>query len=136
MRIAELVGQFSEPVRRGGAACQQAGAVTIKYATARLIRALAVGTDEYEVRIAVDDGTLVLSCSCPAFERDGPCKHLWATALVANERRMLADMPAWTKVELAFEGDDDQMGTPVPSRVVLREPPGSRLPLRSRGDEQ
>src|SRR5204862_3321400 len=84
MRIDELARQFPEPVRRRGEACQRADAVTVTYATARAIRAVALGTEEYDVRIAVDDGTLALSCSCPAFERDGPCKHLCATALVAD----------------------------------------------------
>src|SRR6266498_1751751 len=140
MQIDDLARRFPEAVRQRGAACQRAGAVTVTYATPSVIRAVALGTEEYDVQIAVEDGTLVLSCSCPAFERDGPCKHLWATALVADERRMLAAMPAWTKVELAAEGDDedddDQMAAAVPSRVVLRQPPGSRLPLRSRGDEE
>ena len=31
---------------------------------------------------------LVLSCSCPYFESDGPCKHLWAMALAADERTL------------------------------------------------
>src|SRR6266498_2008571 len=140
MQIDDLARRFPEAVRQRGAACQRAGAVTVTYATPSVIRAVALGTEEYDVQIAVEYGTLVLSCSCPAFERDGPCKHLWATALVADERRMLAAMPAWTKVELAAEGDDedddDQMAAAVPSRVVLRQPPGSRLPLRSRGKEE
>src|SRR5512147_674624 len=100
MQIDDLARLFSEAVRRRGEARQRAGLVSIKHASATVIRAVAIGTYAYDVRIGVDGSTLVLSCSCPAFDELGPCKHLWATALVAAEQRMLASMPAWTKVHL------------------------------------
>ena len=145
MQIDELARRFSEPVRRRGEAYQRAGAVTIKQASPTAIRAVAPGTERYDVRIEVDDRTLVLSCSCPAFEIDGPCKHLWATALVADERRLLAAIPSRTKVRLDVplddvldddedEDDDHEATSPTPSSVALRQPPGSPLPLRSRGE--
>ena len=111
MQIDDLARRFSEPVRRRGEVCQRVGAVTIKQASATAIRAVARGTERYDVRIEVDDRTLVLSCSCPAFEIDGPCKHLWATALVADERRMLAAIPSWTKVKLDAPLEDDARST-------------------------
>ena len=109
MQIDELARRFSETVRQRGAVCQRAGLVTIKQASPTAIRAVATGTERYDVRIEVDDRALVLSCSCPAFENDGPCKHLWATALVADERRMLAAIPSRTKVKLdaPLDGTDD-----------------------------
>ena len=93
-RSTSSPGGFRRAVRRRGAAYQRAGLVTIKQSSPTSIRAVATGTEDYDVRIEVDDRTLVLSCSCPAFDNDGPCKHLWATALVAAERRMLAAMPS------------------------------------------
>ena len=138
MQIDDLARLFSEAVRRRGEACQRADLVRIKQASETVIRAVAIGTYVYDVRIGVDGSTLVLSCSCPAFDDDGPCKHLWATALVAAERRVLATMPPWTKVKLEAaphapyddriefdDGDEDDR------RVVLRQPPGAPLPLRS-----
>src|ERR1044072_5803986 len=101
MQIDELARRFSERARQRGEACQRAGLVTIKQSTPTSIRAVAIGTEDYDVRIAVDDGALGLSCSCPAFDNDGPCKHLWATALEADEGRMLAAFPSPTKVKLA-----------------------------------
>ena len=139
MQIDELARQFSEAVQQRGAALQRAGLVMIDEFSATSIRAVAIGTEDYDVRIDVDDRTLVLSCSCPAFDNDGPCKHLWATALVAAERRMLAAMPSWTKVKLTPSGFDrdtdgtiDEVVSVAPSRVVLR--PGSLLPLRLPGE--
>src|SRR4051812_17627402 len=154
MHLDDLARQFSEAARRRGLAYQRAGAVTIKQASATAIRAVASGAEDYDVCIAVDDKTLVLSCSCPAFDNEGPCKHLWATALVAAERRILAVMPAWTKVEFAGvrPDDDDSVDDPVvldgeddedpheaaaaPARVIRRHPALSQLPLRSGGDEE
>ena len=77
--------------RRRGEAYQRAGVVTIDEASATAIRAVAIGSEDYDVRIEIDGSTLVLACSCPAFDDFGPCKHLWATALVADERRMLRE---------------------------------------------
>jgi hypothetical protein len=149
MQIDDLARRFSEPVRRRGEVCQRAGAVTIKQASATAIRAIARGTERYDVRIEVDDRALVLSCSCPAFEIDGPCKHLWATALEADERQLLAAIPLRTKVRLDVPLDDDEdkdkdddddddddheVTSATPSSVALRQPPGSPLPLRSRGE--
>jgi superfamily II DNA or RNA helicase len=101
MQIDELAMRFSERARQRGEAYQRAGLVTIKQSSPTSIRAAATGTENYDVRIAVDGRTLVLSCSCPAFDSDGPCKHLWATALVAAERRMLAAFPSPANVKLA-----------------------------------
>ena len=114
MQIDELTSRFPEPVRRRGAEIHLRGAVTLRHATKREIRAVVVGTETYVVRIAVEDPALVLSCSCAAFASDGPCKHLWATALAADERRLLAPLPFWTRVELD-------------SSMVRGHPPGAPL---------
>ncbi len=129
MYLDELARRFSDGVRRRGTACRLAGAVTIAQATPTAIRAVVLGTERYDVRLEVDGHTLVLHCSCPAFDSDGPCKHLWATALVASERHLLAPLPSWTEVKLgtAQVGIDDD-------GVVLRQPPGAPLPLLSRDD--
>ena len=154
MQIDELARRFSESVRQRGEAYQRAGLVTIKQSSPTSIRAVATGTEDYDVRIEVDGRTLVLSCSCPAFDNDGPCKHLWATALVAAERRMLAAFPSPAKVKLApprpalddgdavasqiivgsSEDEEQEVVFELPFRVTLRQPPGAPLPSRSRGE--
>src|SRR3954469_5741596 len=123
MQIDDLASCFPDAVRQRGETCRRAGAVTIRHISPTSIRAVAIGTETYDVRIEVDDGNLLLSCSCPAFDKDGPCKHLWAAALVADERRMLAPLPSW--ITLAPYPPRPALD---PTRVVLRPPPGSPLP--------
>jgi hypothetical protein len=115
MRLEDLAGEFPEQIRRRGAGCHRAGVVSIVAHSATRIRAVALGTHDYSVRIEAQGRTLVLGCSCPYFEDQGPCKHLWATALLANHRKFLGAMPGWSKLTLTAEeatwedgdGDDD-----------------------------
>jgi hypothetical protein len=97
MQIDDLARRFTDAVRRRGTAYRLADAVTITRPTPTAIRAVVQGTEPYEVRIAVDGENLVLRCSCPAFEDDEPCKHLWATALVAADQGLLSAMPSPTE---------------------------------------
>ena len=131
MQIDELTSRFPEPVRRRGAESHLAGSVILTHASKREIRAMVRGTEARGVRIAVEDPALVLSCSCPAFENEGPCKHLWATALAANERRLLAPLPFWTRVEL----DSSRVRRPsAPSSGDERRPPPPRIPAAGMGE--
>lgn len=68
-----------------GAAYAASGVVTIVMADASGIHALVRGSETYRVRLAGKGRDLTGECTCPAFERDGWCKHLVAVALVANE---------------------------------------------------
>ena len=52
------------------------------------------GTRRYDTRLLVDEDTALWgSCSCPAFEGYGACKHLWALAW-EGDRRQLRLVPA------------------------------------------
>lgn len=67
-----------------GAAYAASGAVNIVMAGAGGIHALVRGSETYRVRLGGKGRDLTGECTCPAFERDGWCKHLVAAALVAN----------------------------------------------------
>ena len=116
MRLEDIAGEFPEQIRRRGAGCHRAGVVNIVAHSATGIRAVAIGTHDYSVRIEAQGRTLVLGCSCPYFEDQGPCKHIWATALLANHRKLLGALPGWSKLTLKAEdatwedGDDDDDG--------------------------
>lgn len=47
--------------------------------------AAAFGTDDYTVWLKRSGAGISGHCSCPAYEDAGVCKHMVATALVANE---------------------------------------------------
>lgn len=49
------------------------------------ILAAAFGTDDYTVWLKKPGPNVSGHCSCPAFEDAGLCKHMVATALLANE---------------------------------------------------
>jgi len=57
------------------------GAVGRLRVGAESVAATVQGTDAYEVRIAVDDGSLAFACSCPVGAGGAFCKHCVAVAL-------------------------------------------------------
>ncbi|HEY4186737.1 MAG TPA: DEAD/DEAH box helicase [Polyangia bacterium] len=152
MRSDDLAKQFSDEVRRRGAACHRAGVISITAHGATAIRAVAVGARDESVRIEVEARTLVLGCSCADFKRSDRCKHLWAAALAADARGWLAPLPAYTKVRLAAEkarteaptaadgegedgGEDDQDdGAPLRGGSPSQPVPHSARLLQPRAD--
>jgi len=55
------------------------------------ILAAAFGTDDYTVWLKPQGRRVSGHCSCPAFEDSGLCKHMVATALIANEADAVPD---------------------------------------------
>ena len=52
------------------------------------------GTAKYRVRLRIRGSKLHVSCTCPYFTPTGdPCKHIWATVLVADARNLLQAPP-------------------------------------------
>ena len=94
------------------------------------------GSEAYEVEVEYEDGDLSLFCSCPYFESDGPCKHLWATVLAAEARGYLSKVDKVRRVigiyddDMEDEFDDDFM---VPRRLLTvpkaAEPPAPKPPI-------
>lgn len=67
-----------------GEAYFRSGAVDIQGIEPGRVLARVVGTDDYRI-VMTGQGTAVGGeCSCPAFEREGFCKHMVAVALAAN----------------------------------------------------
>ncbi|MDZ7637625.1 MAG: SWIM zinc finger family protein [Bryobacterales bacterium] len=68
------------------------------------------GSALYEVGLFLVEGTLEVLCTCPAFEKWGPCKHTWAAILEADRRGALADASKVSALRLvagSFEDYDD-----------------------------
>ncbi|WP_367196071.1 SWIM zinc finger domain-containing protein [Amorphus sp. 3PC139-8] len=60
------------------------GAVDILGAEAGRVVAHVAGTEDYRTVVTGAGAMIDGECSCPAFERDGFCKHMVAVALAVN----------------------------------------------------
>jgi len=108
MALDALMDEFPPAVRARGSEYHRSGAVRILAHSADVIRATVRGTRTYGVKLQhTKKGALLLSCTCPFFFDRGPCKHLWATALTAADRGILAKMPTTARIELEEDVDDD-----------------------------
>jgi superfamily II DNA or RNA helicase len=82
--------------------------VDIVRGDAAAVKAKVFGTSAYNVRLRIDAGRLMVWCSCPYFaDRGTACKHLWATAVRADENSWLADLPSGTRVLMDFRDHED-----------------------------
>lgn len=67
-----------------GEAYHAAGAVSLLSAAGEEVVAIVRGGEDYRVRLRGGGSGIAGDCTCPAFDRDGWCKHLVAAALAAN----------------------------------------------------
>ena len=91
MGIAQKVSRdFSDAVRARGRSYFAKGRVAVTAAAPNEVVARVRGTAKYRVRLRLRGGKLHVSCSCPYYVPTGePCKHLWATILMADARALL-----------------------------------------------
>ncbi|WP_337176167.1 SWIM zinc finger family protein, partial [Paludisphaera sp.] len=91
MGIAQKVARnFSEAVRSRGQSYFTKGRVSLMSAKPNEVVARVRGTTKYRVRARLRGARLLATCSCPYFGPLGePCKHLWATLLLADSRGFL-----------------------------------------------
>src|SRR4051794_15221368 len=96
MGIAQKVARnFSDAVRARGQSYFSKGRVSLMSARPNEIVAKVRGTTKYRVRARLRGAKLLTSCSCPYFSPQGePCKHLWATLLLAEAGGMLQTPPS------------------------------------------
>ena len=86
----ELSGEVSGLVQQRGRTYFRTGAVRLQHGDQRSVTARVQGSQAYRVEMAVAAGFIDYSCTCPFFETDyAACKHIWATALAAEERGYL-----------------------------------------------
>lgn len=51
------------------------------------------GTDAFSVVVGVRPPAVLVDCTCDAFEREGPCAHVWSVLLAAERTRARALAP-------------------------------------------
>src|SRR5271166_4543014 len=95
MGIAQKVTRnFSDAVRSRGQSYFSKGRVSLMSAKPNEVVAKVRGTTKYRVRVRLRGTKLLASCTCPYFSPQGePCKHLWATLLLADSRGFLQTAP-------------------------------------------
>ena len=81
---------FPRVIRSRGEVYFQQGAVRSILGSAWACRATVDGTRPYTVFARREGRSLAVWCDCPYFGSDGPCKHLWAAFLLADEKGFLA----------------------------------------------
>src|SRR6266700_4949883 len=89
MRAADLSSQFPAHVRDRGYEYQRREAVQLTTVSGTSIEARVNGTRQYQVRIGVRGSNLDFTCTCSFFQDRGPCKHLWATLVQADQEGLL-----------------------------------------------
>ena len=93
------------------------GAVRIAHGSSNHLQATVFGTRPYRVELNLNHDDLEVSCTCPYFQDMGPCKHLFAAVLEADQRAVLTDALAVNHLnleELGAELDDPPVYQPPP----------------------
>jgi superfamily II DNA or RNA helicase len=88
-----LSRSFSQATRLRGDQYFYSGRALIVHGTGDEVRAIVRGAGRYLTRISWTDGTVQLSCTCPAAPSSGPCKHAWATLRAAESAGHLTAVP-------------------------------------------
>src|SRR3954462_7102665 len=147
MGIAQKISRtFTDAVRSRGQSYFAKGRVIVSAAVAGEVIAKVRGTAKYRVRLRIRGTKLHVSCTCPYFTPTGdPCKHIWATVLVADARNLLqappvrplklvSDLPRRSAANRAMPPGVDPAGDPRgPGPGAL---PPSRTGGRGRKDRQ
>src|SRR5262245_10445670 len=123
MGIAQKVSRnFSDAVRARGQSYFVKGRVTLMASRPGEVVARVRGTAKYRVRVRLRGSKLLASCTCPYFSPQGePCKHLWATLLLADSRNLLQAPPVFP-LKLIVEGPRRPAPTAMPE---LRDDSGA-----------
>ncbi|HET9917127.1 MAG TPA: SWIM zinc finger family protein, partial [Candidatus Binatia bacterium] len=86
----ELSAETAPITQKRGRTYFAHGAVRLLDTGERAVSARVQGSQVYRVKLTVADGFLDYSCTCPFFTGDlNACKHIWATAMAAEERGCL-----------------------------------------------
>jgi uncharacterized Zn finger protein len=86
-----------------GEAYWRDGLVTIIDMNAARVRAQVSGRENYRTTVTGSGAEIGGDCSCPAFSDFGPCKHIAATALAANDGAANGGGDALTRIRVHLE---------------------------------
>ena len=125
--VSKLTRLFTSATRSRGAVYYAQRSVRIQNGSPDSLEALVSGSQTYEVEVQWEDGDLSLYCSCPYFESDGPCKHLWAAVLAAEAKGYLSSVDmirCTTKIGFDLFGEFvEELGLATQRPVVPKSAP-------------
>ena len=105
---AVLRSEFEPVIRGRGTEYFNRGRIRSSIGNDVAVIAKVSGSRDYNVNIGRFGDEVELSCTCPYFEGDGACKHLWAVLLFAEVEGFLrGDGKPVRKVTLADPEDDE-----------------------------
>src|SRR5688572_4805460 len=122
-----LAHNFSARTRMKGDEYVARNRVQIESGSASAVHATVLGTGLYRVSITRRDNegpaTFAASCGCPYFRQEfTPCKHVWATVCLAEEKGHLGDGQAMPRrAMLLLDGVDEDYWLEEP--VAHKRPP-------------
>jgi len=113
--LTDVSASFPSVVRQRGDWIYRGGNVKIVSGNPWSVEALVKGTHKYEVSLQRSDEVVRVSCTCPYYESEGPCKHIWASLLAATDRNYL-DTPPGGKPATIIEDWEMPQVDPTPKR--------------------
>jgi superfamily II DNA or RNA helicase len=93
MSLNQLRSFFDSAVMQRGLEYKRSGRVTLETLRDDYALLNVRGSTVYLVEIQRLPDSVACGCDCPYFESDGPCKHIWASLLLLDEKRALG--PPW-----------------------------------------
>jgi uncharacterized Zn finger protein len=98
--LACLSRLFPHAVRLRAVPYVGTGVVQILQSRDDLLFANIAGTERYAAMFQRIDDALLFSCTCPFFtDGQSACKHLWALALEAGQRPLIAEAASCSRFE-------------------------------------
>jgi superfamily II DNA or RNA helicase len=107
---SEFSSDFPGIIRSRGADYFREKKVKIDHGCNWDVKATVRGEQRYDVILMRKESSVYISCTCPYFDSDGPCKHLWAVILEIDEKGYLGGDGAKTPlslVEASFDDDEE-----------------------------
>ncbi|MGJ5819315.1 SNF2-related protein [Paludibaculum fermentans] len=123
---SKLAYQFDRRVQFRGQDLFAGGAVTVRQASPRHLIADVQGSRPYRVTLRYDLNRLYVECNCPYFLDEGPCKHVWAAVIAADDRGSLSEAAEARTLQLRDDPPQTQPGV-----APAFAPPAPQLPLWS-----
>lgn len=124
MKLSErLTRDFSATTRSRGQSYHHYGRVRIQRGSDSSVTARVQGSHSYQVSLDFEKDTLFVECSCLYFDREGACKHIWATILKAEELGHLSQAALSTRLLL------DDVGYGLDDEIASAEIDGVNRPV-------
>lgn len=101
-----LAREFEPAVRQRGENYYRAKKIWVDHIDEQSVQTLVKGSSTYNVELRLEGNSLHASCDCPFFYDHGPCKHLWATILAADEADALGAVRNVRSLEFVLDDED------------------------------